>query len=426
MNNLKALACCMLGTVLMAGAQGQGQPAPSEARMTVSSNGGQDPFGPYEPAPDWPQDISTLPGNDGWTWGAMQGIFAESADRVFVIQRGLLKKIDRPQRRLIEEQGTRLAFPVGTVYQWRDNTMPWRDGTHASPDHNNEHGWAQWEGAGYIRDVDARWANCVVVIDREGNIAETWDQWDSMWVKPHSVHINPFDPDKHVWIVDDHGHAIYKFTNDGKEIVQTLGVPNEPGQDERHFARPTFMAFSEDAMFVADGYQNSRVMKFDHDGNYLMQWGQPGQLPDELRPGYFNSLHGIDVDLDSGRVYVNDRANHRIQVFDQVGNFLNQWRVGERPSDAQYLIVANEAVWIMDAGTTKILKYDLDGNFLYSWGTWGTFPGAMWGVHGMSVDEEGNFYIAEVNTGRAQKFVPRPGANPDLVIRRGTARTTGD
>ena len=377
---------------------------------------GQDPFGPYEPVPDWPKDISTLRGNEGWTWGAIQGIFAESADRIFVIQRGVLPKIDRPEIRFVEDQGTRLLFPVGRNYAWRDNTMPWRDATQASPDHNNDHGWDLWGSAGYVRGVDARWEHCVVVIDREGNIVETWDQWDSMWIKPHAVHVNPYDPDKHIWIVDDFAHAIYKFTNDGTEIVQTLGVPNEPGQDESHFARPTFMAFSEDAIFVTDGYVNSRVMKFDHDGNYLMQWGQEGTLPDDTRPGYFNALHGVDIDLESGRVYVGDRMNNRIQVFDQDGNFLNQWRVGDPPSDAQYLIVANSAVWIMDAGTTKLLKYDLDGNFLDSWGTWGTFPGGMWGVHGMSVDEEGNFYIAEVNSGRVQKFRPREGVDPDLLI----------
>lgn len=315
------------------------------AQNAGSGKGGQDPFGPYEPAPDWPKDISTLPGNENWTWGAIQGIFAESADRIFVIQRGVLPKIDRPKDRMIEDQGTRLYFPVGRNYAWRDNTMPWRDATQASPDHNNADGWAQWEGAGYVRDIDARWSYCVVVIDRQGNIVETWDQWDSMWVKPHAVHVNPFDPEKHIWIVDDFAHAIYKFTNDGKKIVQTLGVPNEPGQDEHHFARPTFMAFSKDAIFVADGYVNSWVMKLDHDGNYLMQWGQEGTLPTELRPGYFNSLHGIDVDLESGRVFVSDRQNNRIQVFDQDGKFLDQWRVGEPPSDVQYLIVANSAVW---------------------------------------------------------------------------------
>ena len=68
-----------------------------------SGKGGQDPFGPYQPVPDWPNDISTLPGNEGWTWGAIQGIFAESSDRIFVIQRGVLKKIDRPENRLTED-----------------------------------------------------------------------------------------------------------------------------------------------------------------------------------------------------------------------------------------------------------------------------------------------------------------------------------
>ncbi|OUU78308.1 MAG: hypothetical protein CBC38_08035 [Gammaproteobacteria bacterium TMED78] len=377
---------------------------------------GQEPFGPYQPSPDWPKDISTIPGYEKWTWGAIQGVFAESADRIFVIQRGLLPKINRPETRFVEDQGTRLLFPVGRNYSWRDNTMPWRDATQASPDHNNDHGWNIWQSAGYIKGVDALWENCVVVINREGDIVETWNQWDSMWVKPHAVHINPYDPDKHVWIVDDFAHAIYKFTNDGKEIIQTLGVPNEPGQDEKHFARPTFMAFSEDAIFVADGYVNSRVIKFDLEGNYLLQWGQEGTLPDDTRPGYFNALHGIDIDPESGRVYVSDRMNNRIQVFDQNGNFIFQWRVGDPPSDVQYLIVSNGALWVMDAGTTKLLKYDLEGNFLNSWGTWGTFSGGMWGVHGMTVDEEGNFYISEVNTGRVQKFTPRTGVNPDYLI----------
>ena len=69
-----------------------------------------------------------------------------------------------------------------------------------------------------------------------------------------------------------------------------------------------------------------------------------------------------------------------------------------------------------------MLKYDLDGNFLYSWGTWGDFPGGMWGVHGLSVDQEGNFYVAEVDSGRAQKYRPRPGANP-AFLRRQARRT---
>jgi hypothetical protein len=392
------------------------QPVPGAGFAAVPGKGGQDPFGPYEPVADWPQDFSELPGYENWTWGSGQGIFAESSNRIFVLQRGLLKRIERPENRLVDDQGTRLRFPVGRQHDWRDGTLPWRDATVASPAQNTPEGMKAWKDAGYRLGVDAIWQDCIVVVDGQGRIVETWDQWDSMLARAHSVHVSPYDPEKHVWIVDDYAHAIYKFTNDGKRLVQTLGTPHESGSDSRHFGRPTFMAFLPDAIFVADGYVNSRVVKFDNDGNYLLEWGQKGVAPNDTRPGYFNCLHGIDVDRESRRAFVSDRENHRTQVCDENGKFLDQWHFGDPPSDIQYLIVADGAVWAADAGTTKILKYDLDGHFLYSWGSWGTFPGGMWGVHGMTVDEQGNFYIAEVNAGVAQKLRPRPGANPAFLI----------
>ena len=81
-----------------------------------------------------------------------------------------------------------------------------------------------------------------------------------------------------------------------------------------------------------------------------------------------------------------------------------------------FIISGDRYLWAFDRGTSKMLKYDLDGKFLYSWGTWGDFPGAFWGVHGMASDQEGNFYTAAVDTGGAQKFRPRPGANPAFLI----------
>jgi hypothetical protein len=80
------------------------------------------------------------------------------------------------------------------------------------------------------------------------------------------------------------------------------------------------------------------------------------------------------------------------------------------------IIDSNSNLWAYDRGTHKVIKYDLDGNFLYQFGTYGLFPGYFWGVHDMAVDQEGNFYVAEVNKGGAQKFTPRPGANPDFLI----------
>jgi sugar lactone lactonase YvrE len=91
--------------------------------------------------------------------------------------------------------------------------------------------------------------------------------------------------------------------------------------------------------------------------------------------------------------------------------------MGKDPSDVHLLYIgADRMLWAYDRGTSRMLKYDLEGHFLYSWGTWGDFPGGFWGVHGFSVDQDGNFYTAEVDNGRAQKFTPRPGANPAYLV----------
>ena len=77
-------------------------------------------------------------------------------------------------------------------------------------------------------------------------------------------------------------------------------------------------------------------------------------------------------------------------------------------------------LWAFDRASSKMIKYDLNGNYMYSWGTWGNFPGGFWGVHGISVDSEGNVYVAEVDNSGAQKFRPRPGADPAHLIGRAT------
>ena len=139
--------------------------------------------------------------------------------------------------------------------------------------------------------------------------------------------------------------------------------------------------------------------------------------PNEKRPGYFNNVHGIAVDPQTRQVFVNDRQNHRVQVFDENGKFLREWSFGVAPSDIHLIYIgADRMLWAFDRGTSKMLKYDLSGHFLYSFGAWGNFPGGFWGVHGMHVDSEGNLYVAEVDNGGAQKFKPRAGANPAMLL----------
>ena len=387
--------------------------------------GGQDTFGHYAVVADWPKPLSQLPGHAAWTYGAGQSVFAVSPDRVFVLQRGELPVLERPATRRVRDIGASLEFPVFR--------LPVRDATVASPPAGGAagamppDGLKAWQEQGGVLGVDARWEHCILVFDRNGNIVEDWTQWDSMLARPHAVYVSPYDPEQHIWIVDDFRHAIFKFTNDGKKLVQTIGTYNEHGADATHFFRPTFMAWLPDgSFFVADGYENTRVVKFDANGKYLTAWGQKGTPPNDTRPGYLNNVHGIAVDPRTRRVFVNDRANNRAQVFDENGKFLDQWGFGGPPSDIHLFLMASDGyLWVADRGTSKILKYSLDGTLLYSWGTWGTFPGGFWGVHGMSVDTEGNFYVAEVDTGRVQKFKPLPDTEPRYLVAPSTLPARG-
>jgi peptidylamidoglycolate lyase len=404
-----ALVGILVGFVL-AGRQADDEPSASMSFAAIPGQiGDQDQTGPYDVVEGWPKPLSQLPGHEDWTWGAVQGIFAESPDRVFLLMRGELPELERPEEVPYPSVGPSISFPVSQT-PFRNASV----GPVTSPGNSGSDGWNAWQGT---LGIDARWEHCLIVVDAEGNITEEWTQWDHLFRRPHSVAINPYDAEKHVWVVDDRQHAVYKFSNDGSELVQTLGVPGEPGTDEAHFNRPTFLAWLPDStLFVTDGYANTRVLKFDFEGNFLLAWGEAGSPPNDTRPGYFNAVHGVVVDPDTRRVYVTDRENRRIQVFDENGQFLHQFATGN-PSTPQYIYLgADRSIWVADNVTSKIVKYDIEGHFLYSWGSQGQWPGAMWNVHGMSVDQDGNLYIAEVNNGRAQKFAPRAGANPDFLV----------
>ncbi len=395
------LASQMIGVTPVA--EGKPKEDPSFAAV-AGLKGGQDVFGAYDLAKDWPKPLSGVPGNEKWTWGSGEGVFAESPNRVYMLQRGELPNIQRPKTKDLPDFGPSLSFPIGR--------LPWRDATVASPP-----GELDGPNRG-TENVDYKWENCLCVINAEGDIIERWTQWDPMFRRPHAVYISPYDSEKNVWIVDDYRHAIFKFTNDGKKLLLTLGEPNVHGEDDKHFYRPTYLAWLPDgSMFVADGYANTRVVKFDKNSKYVTAWGQKGTPPNDTRPGYFNGVHGIAVDVQTKRVFVNDRYNHRIQVFDENGKFLDQWPTGDPPSDVHLILMAADRhLWAADRGTSKIVKWDLEGHFMYSWGTWGDFPGGMWGVHGMHVDQEGNFYVAEVDSGRVQKYMPRKGANAAFLV----------
>ena len=397
--------------------QGQAQPNPAFAAV-AGEKGGLDITGPYDVVPNWPKSMSTLPGHENWTYGAAQGVFAESPNRVYYVQRGELPAIRRPAAVPIPLIGPGLSFPVGqapfrNASQGPASSPPGAGGPGADPDDPKQ----SWMGR---MGIDARWEHNILVFNAAGDIVEQWTQWDKMMRRPHAVYVNPWDAQKNVWIVDDHSHAIFKFSNDGRRLLQTIGTPNMSGSDGAHFNRPTFMAFLPDSsFFVADGYNGNRVAKFDKDGKFLWTSGQLG-MPGggETRPGYFNTVHAIAADPVTRRVYVSDRSNRRIQVLDgDSGTPVDWWPVGTQ-TNLQFLIIPADrsGVWGFTDTTAKIAKWDFNGKLLYSWGVLGDFPGAFFNMHGASTDQEGNLYVVEVGGGRVQKFAPRKDANPAYLV----------
>jgi sugar lactone lactonase YvrE len=339
----------------------------------AQEKGGEDETGPYEVAIGWPQPL----GHPGWTWGSQGGVFAESPNRIYILQRGELPELPIPGK-----------APAG--------------------------GYTGGYGAFGTPATQGkpRLENCILIVDGDGKLLESWTQWDHLFAGgrgPHHIKISPYDPEKHVWVVDDMLHQVFEFTHDGKQLVMTLGEKGVQGEDDKHFGRPTDIAWLPDGtFFISDGYINTRVVKFDKNGKYLMAWGKKGS-----GPGEFNLPHAIDIDANR-RVYVSDRSNSRIQIFDENGKYLSEWDHIRSPFFI--MMTADQHLWVADGVTNKFLKYDLNGKLLYSWGTYGSFPGAFWGVHQFSVDSDGNLYAAETYGGRTQKFRPKKDADPATLI----------
>jgi peptidylamidoglycolate lyase len=376
---------------------------PSDAPAMILEMGGQEEFGPYELVEDWPKPLSDGADgvtHDGWTWGSVGAVFAETPDRIWIAQRG------------------ELPLP--------DGADPWTSYASLNPSRGNSTGNdiglnATCQPVEQARDWERRYHHVIFVVDGEGNMVDEWPQHDSLFDMscgrgPHRIKMSPYDPEKHVWVFDDQLHVIHKFTYDG-ELVMTLGTKGESGRDEgRLFNRPTDIAWLPDGtFFISDGYGGTRVAKFDPDGNFLMDWGGPPADPDNPGPNEWNTVHSIAISADR-ELFVVDRAHRRIQVFDENGTFLRMWSTGMRSLPYGHLITTDQHLWLSDGGTSRIVKYDLDGNYLYGWGGPGTLPGQFNGPHSLTTDQDGNLYVAEVFNGRVQKFSPRPTADSAKVI----------
>jgi DNA-binding beta-propeller fold protein YncE len=172
-----------------------------------------------------------------------------------------------------------------------------------------------------------------------------------------------------VWVIDDQLHVIYRFTYDGK-LEHTLGQLGVRGRGPNTFDRPTDIAWLPDGTyFISDGYGGTRVAKFDRNDKFLMDWGSAPKNPAQPGPSEFNTPHSIAISADR-RVFVVDRGHQRMQVFDENGKFLDMWPLRSPTWPAEistlvtnHIITSDGFIWAGDAGTNRILKYDLNGNF---------------------------------------------------------------
>src|SRR6266849_3710706 len=154
----------------------------------ANQKGGQDVFGAYDVVAGFPKDLATIPGHEGWTFGAGSSVFAESADRVYAVEHGELPTNKRPMPKKLSDMGPAIFFPIGR--------LPWRDTTNASPPGNGgsgqlaEGGMEAWERAGNKMGVDARWEHNILVFDGNGTLlpdAANFMQWDALEQRPHSI-----------------------------------------------------------------------------------------------------------------------------------------------------------------------------------------------------------------------------------------------
>lgn len=212
-----------------------------------------------------------------------------------------------------------------------------------------------------------------------------------------SAHGLRCDPSGAIWTTDNKNHTVVKFSPAGEALL-TLGKRNVEGADTSHFNRPTDIAFAENGnIFIADGYGNSRVVRTNREGKFELAWGEKGTGKSQ-----FDLPHAIRIDS-KGLVYVGDRENDRIQVFDQNGKFIRLFG-GFAPFGMH--ITPDDRLFIADGRANEVLVMTLEGEILHRFGSKGSAPGQFNLPHGITVDKDGAIYVAEVSNKRIQKFVP--------------------
>lgn len=228
----------------------------------------------------------------------------------------------------------------------------------------------------------------------------------NLFAMPHGISIDRHD---HLWVTDVGLNQVVELDPTGK-VLQTLGTRGVAGSDDRHFDKPTDVAFTrDDGILVSDGYGNARVIEFDKDGRYRRQWGTAGK-----GRGQSHIPHAIAVDA-GGRVLVADRENDRVELFDRSGRYLTEWKSPAIGRPFGLAALKDGRIAILDGGEQPdsgpdragLAIVDRAGRVLERAGRFGNYDGQFWGAHDVAAGPDGAIYVVDIAGQRVQKFVNR-------------------
>lgn len=227
-----------------------------------------------------------------------------------------------------------------------------------------------------------------------------------LFTRSHGLRI---DKDGNIWVTDVGAHIVMKLDHDGK-ILMTLGTKGQAGnwneaEGFQHFNEPNDIAIADNGdLFIVQGHLpgpgrgDPRVWKFDKNGKFLKTWGGKG-----TDPGKFDVAHGIAIDA-KGLLWVTDRENSRIQIFDQDGKFIREIKYAGLPCA---LDIGRENIFMVNGFTGQVLKLDLEGKVLAVTGKPGNGVGEFGEAHFVAVSPKGEVYVADSVNRAVQKFVKK-------------------
>jgi len=239
--------------------------------------------------------------------------------------------------------------------------------------------------------------------DRDGMFVRSFG--DKLFVRSHGLHI---DRQGNLWATDVGGHVVVKLDREGHALL-TLGTQGEAGEwneanGSRRLNQPNDVVIADNGdIFVVQGHTpgpngDARVLKFSQDGTFITSWGGKG-----AGPGQFQVAHGIDIDA-QGQLWVADRENQRIQVFEPDGTFVREIGYKGLPCD---LDIGRQYIYMVNGFAAQVLRLDLNGKVLAALGQPGKGPGQFGEAHMIAVNEQGEIYVADSVNAALMKFVQK-------------------